>query len=57
MTVVECQDVARLEEPGFEDEDVDSLKTSLLVEGVVGAGPAEGCAYQEFGEGGMVGHA
>ena len=57
MTVVECQDVARLEEPGFEDEDVDSLKTSLLVEGVVGAGPAEGSAYQEFWEGGMVGHA
>ena len=46
MAVVEGQDVARFEEPGFEDEDVGRLKTSLLVKGMVGAGPTKGSADQ-----------
>jgi hypothetical protein len=38
MTVMECQDVVRFEEPRFEDKDIGSLETSLLVEGMVGTG-------------------
>ena len=57
MTVIECQDVARFKEPGFEDEDIDSLEASLLVEGVVGAVPAKVPRIREFGEGGEVGRA
>ena len=46
MGVVKSQDVTRFGEPGFEDEDVGRLETSLLVEGVVGTGPVEGTPDQ-----------
>jgi hypothetical protein len=46
VTVVECQDVTRFEEPGFEDKDVGCLETSLLVKGMVGTGPTKGSVDQ-----------
>ena len=50
IAIMEGQDIARFEKPGFYDEDIGCFEAGLLVEGMVRAGSPEGFPDQGVGQ-------